>query len=278
MLLNRFILPRQVTKLAKYIETAKIIFKSQLAYRFDIISSMVFTVTKILLAYILWGAIFGDQNMISGFTLNSMLTYYIISSFIKQLDQSSCTGWQVADEIKNGRFSKYIIRPMGVFRYFASQTAGVSAFLMGFNFIAAVVWIFVFNVDFTITENSSSIICAVIMILLGLIFMLQLNYFIGILAFKFIDTGVFMMVKDNLVEFVTGSLIPLSILPEGIIKIMSLFPFYYITYLPSMLLMGRNENESATGLFVIILWNILFGLINFLTFKRLRTNYDGVGI
>ncbi len=278
MLLNRFILPRQVTKMAKYIETAKIIFKSQLAYRFDIISSMVFTVTKILLAYILWGAIFGDQNMISGFTLNSMLTYYIISSFIKQLDQSSGTGWQVADEIKNGRFSKYIIRPMGVFRYFASQTAGVSAFLMGFNFIAAVVWIFVFNVDFTITENSSSIICAFIMILLGLIFMLQLNYFIGILAFKFIDTGVFMMVKDNLVEFVTGSLIPLSILPAGIIKIMTLFPFYYITYLPSMLLMGRNENESATGLFVIIMWNILFGLINFLTFKRLRTNYDGVGI
>lgn len=262
----------------KYYETAKIMFKTQIAYRFDIITSMIFTISKILLAYVLWGAIFGKQSVISGFTFNSMLSYYIISSFLTQLDQSSGTGWQISEEIRNGRFSKYIIKPVGVFRYFTAQTVGVSAFLLLFNLIAAAIWVFIFRVDFVISGNSQSIISALILILLGLLFMLQINYFIGILAFKFLDTSIFMMIKDNIVQFVTGSLIPLTLLPPGIIRIMTFFPFYYISYLPSMLLLGRNENEIITGIVILSLWNIAFGILNSATYNRLKCIYDGVGI
>ena len=151
----------------KYIETGKILFKSQLAYRFDIIISMIFTVSKVLLAYVLWGAIFEKQGIISGFTFNSMLSYYIISSFITQLDQSSGTGWQIADEIRNGRFSKYMVRPMNVFGYFTAQTAGVSAFLMSFNLIAAVLWVFVFRIKLTLTDNSVYILSSAVLTILG---------------------------------------------------------------------------------------------------------------
>lgn len=262
----------------KYYETAKIMFKTQIAYRFDIITSMIFTISKILLAYVLWGAIFGKQSVISGFTFNSMLSYYIISSFLTQLDQSSGTGWQISEEIRNGRFSKYIIKPVGVFRYFTAQTVGVSAFLLLFNLIAAAIWVFIFRVDFVISGNSQSIISALILILLGLLFMLQINYFIGILAFKFLDTSIFMMIKDNIVQFVTGSLIPLTLLPPGIIRIMTFFPFYYISYLPSMLLLGRNENEIISGIVILSLWNIAFGILNSATYNRLKCIYDGVGI
>lgn len=262
----------------KYFETAKVLFKAQLAYRFDIVISMIFTISKIMLAYVLWGAIFGKQNVISGFTFNSMLSYYILSSFITQLDQSSGTGWQIADEIRNGSFSKYIIKPIRIFGYFTAQTAGVSAFLLSFNLIAAVIWIFIFRVDFVIIGSGWHILSAAVLILLGLLFMMQLNYFIGILAFKFLDTGIFMMIKDNIVQFVTGSLIPLALLPSGIIKIMTFFPFYYVSYLPAMLLLGRNGNEIISGIIILLSWNVAFGLLNSITYKRLKSRYDGVGI
>lgn len=262
----------------KYFETAKIMFKTQMAYRFDIIISIFFTISKILLAYVLWGAIFGKQSVISGFTFNSMLSYYILSSFLSQLDQSSNIGWQITEEIRNGSFSKYIIRPMGIFRYFTAQTIGVAVFLLSFNLIAAMIWVFIFRVDFVITSNIGSILSAVSLILLGLLFMMQINYFIGILAFKFLDTGFFMMIKDNIVQFVNGSLIPLTLLPSEIIKVMTFFPFYYISYLPSMLLLGRNENEIIPGIAILSLWNIIFGIINSATYKRLKSVYDGVGI
>lgn len=264
--------------MSKYAETAKILFKAQIIYRFDTIISMVFTISKIILAYVLWGAVFHNRDMISGFTFNSMISYYIIGSFIGQLDQSSATGGQIAAEIRGGKFSKYMVRPMSIFGYFASQTFGVSAFLLTFNFLAAALWVLVFRVEFVVASSVVTIISATIMCLLGLLFMMQLNFLIGILAFKFLDTWMFMMIKDNIMQFVTGSLIPLAILPQMIINYMSYLPFYYVIYLPNMLFMGSNESEIVKGLVILTIWNLCFFIINKLTFKRLRTKYDGVGI
>jgi ABC-2 type transport system permease protein len=72
----------------KYMEVAKVLFKAQLAWRFDIAFNMLFTVTKILFAYILWGAVFGERMEVAGFTFDAMLSYYIISSFISQMEMS----------------------------------------------------------------------------------------------------------------------------------------------------------------------------------------------
>jgi len=261
-----------------YIETAKVLFKTQIAYRFDTIISMVFTISKIVLAYVLWGAIFHNRDLVAGFTFNTMISYYIISSFVAQLDQSSSTGGQIAEEIRVGQFSKYMVRPMNVFGYFFSQTLGVSAFLLTFNLVSALLWVFVFSIDFTVTNNLVTILSALAMCSLGLLLMMQLNFYIGVLAFKFHETGIFMMIKDNIMHFVTGSLIPLTILPTLVQDIMKFFPFYYVIYLPSMLFMGKNEKEIVTGLVTLIVWNLAFWLLNKITYKRLRTKYDGVGI
>lgn len=261
-----------------YIETAKVLFKSQLAYRFDTLLSMVFTVSKIILAYVLWGAIFESRELVAGFTFHSMISYYIISSFFSQLDQSSGTGRQISDEIRDGLFSKYMVRPINIFGYFSAQTAGVSAYLLGFNLLAALVWVVIFRIQLAITGELALLLAALGLLLLGLIFMMQLNFYIGILAFKFLETGVFMMIKDNILQFVTGTLIPLTIIPAPIVAVMQYFPFYYVTYLPTMLALGRKQEEILLGVIVLVIWNLAMAVINTWTWRRLRTKYDGVGI
>lgn len=264
--------------MGKYTETAKVLFKSQIAYRFDTLLSIAFTVSKIVLAYILWGAIFRDRDLVAGFTFQTMISYYIISSFVAQLDQSHGVGRQISDEIRDGYFSKYMVRPMNIFGYFAAQSAGVSLYLLAFNLAAALVWVLIFRIELVITGAPSAIIGAVAMIILGLVFMLQLNFYIGILAFKFLETGVFMMIKDNIVQFVTGNLVPLTIMPPAVLSVMQYFPFYYTTYLPAMLLMGLNQGEIFQGLVILSVWNLAFALLNTWTYRSLRIKYDGVGI
>ena len=149
-----------------------------------------------------------------------MLSYYIINPLITQLDQSNGTGWQIANEIKHGTFSKYMVRPMGIFGYFTAQTGGVSLFLLSFNLIASFVWIFLFGIEFVITSDLSNILFAIVFTLLGLLFMMQMNYYIGILAFRFVDTSIFMMIKENLIQFITEDSFLLTLFPEGIIRIM----------------------------------------------------------
>ncbi len=247
-------------------------------YRFDIIVNIAFGISKIVLAYVLWGAIFEQRDTVAGFTFDGMMTYYIISSFILQLDQSTATAEQIASEIREGQFSKYIIKPINSFMYFTSKTAGVSVFMLIFNIIATLVWLLVFKVNIQLTESIYVIFAGVGMCLLGLLFMMQLNFFIGILAFKFIDTWLFIMIKDNLVQFLTGAFIPLAILPTSILNVLRFSPFYYTSYLPSMLFVGQNLNEIGAGVIVLLAWNTIFWIINKLTYSQLKFQYEGVGV
>lgn len=262
----------------KYLEIAKIAFKTQLTWRFDIAFNMVFTIIKILFAYIIWGTIFGEREFVAGFTFHTMLSYYIISSFLSQVEMSDGVSREINTRIRTGTFSKYMTIPANVEGYFIAQTAGTSAFYLLFNFTAAVIWIFIFRIKFVITTNIAFILPASFMIILGLLFMVQLNFFLGILTLKFQDIQLFLMIKNSLIAFITGTMLPLSLLPEGIITVMRFFPFYYITYLPSMLLIGQNETEITTGLCVLTIWLLLFVIINKLTYRRLRVRFDGVGV
>ena len=264
--------------ISKHIETAKVSFKAQIIYRFSTIVSMAFTISKIVLAYILWSAIFENRAVVAGFTFNAMITYYIIASFMGQMDQSRGFGGQIADEIRKGTFSKYMIRPISIFGSFTFQAIGVSTFLFSFNLIAALLWIFIFRIEFIFTGDIISILSAIFILGMGLLFMMQLNYYIGILAFKFLDVWIFIMIKDNLLHFMTGALIPLSLLPANILAVMKFFPFYYVLYLPAMLFLGENKGEIFSAVVILFCWNLLFWILNKITYKKLRVIYDGVGI
>lgn len=256
----------------------KITFKAQLAWRFDIALNVVFTIAKILFAFILWRGIFDQRSMVAGFTFDSMLSYYIINSFLSQLDMSDKVSEELSSRIRGGTFSKYMVIPVNIQGYFLAQTAGASVFYLIFNLIAAVVWIFIFGIRFTFTGSPRLILAAVVFVLLGLIFMIQLNYFLGLLTLKFQDIFLFLMIKNNLVAFIAGTLVPLALLPELVLQVMRYFPFYYTSYLPSMLLIGRNGEEIGYGLITLTAWVLSFMIINKFAYERLRVRYDGVGI
>ena len=262
----------------KYIEIARVLFKAQLVYRFDMLANMVFTVAKILLAYVLWNAIFAGRDTVAGFTLPAMLTYYIVGAFLNGLDQSGGTGNEIAARIRGGTFSRYMVVPVNVFSYFTAQTLGVSVFLAGFHLAATACWVALFRIPLTFGGTLTDICYAVALVLLGLLFMVQFENFIGIWAFKLQNVWLLNMVKYSIVELISGSLIPLTLLPAGILAVLRWLPFYHVLYLPSMLIIGRNSNEALFGVVMLIAWNVVFLPLNHLTYQRLRVQYDGVGI
>lgn len=262
----------------KYFAVAKTLFKTQIVWRFDIAFNMLFTITKIIFATVVWSAVFGTRKEVSGFTLNTMLSYYVISSFLSRLEMSDGVSSEINARIRDGSFSKYMVIPSNTFLHFLAQTAGSAAFYSFFNLFAAFAWVLLFRIQFVFTTNILSALTAAVITLLGLVFMVQLNFFLGILTFRFQNIDPFLMIKNNLVAFVTGTMVPLVLLPQGVVTAMRLLPFYYVTYLPSMLFIGRNQNEALPGLLILTFWVLLFIPVNAITYKRLRVRYDGVGI
>lgn len=262
----------------KYREVAGVYLKAQLAWRWDVIFHMLFTVTKILFAYLLWGIIFEKQNMVAGFTFHGMLSYYIISSFLSQLEMSRAISEDMALRIRSGKFSNFMVLPVNIEGYFTAMEAGVVLFYLFFDLGAAGIWVFIFRIRFVFTNSIFHIACALIMVLLGLFFMVQLNYYLGILTFKYEEISTFLMIKNNLMELVTGSIVPLALFPERVLGWMKILPFYYVTYLPSMLLTGRCEEEAVRGIIILVCWCVFLQILIAVTWKKYRKKYDGVGI
>ncbi len=264
--------------MSKYLEVTKIYMKTQLVWRADVIFNMIFTITKILFAWLLWGMVYQSKEMVGQFSFHTMLSYYIISSFLSQLEMSEGISSEIHDRIRNGTFSKYMVIPVGIQKYFMAMELGIVLFYIAFDFIAAVIWIFVFQIHFVFTSDVLLALCAGSMAILGMVFMVQLNYFLGLLTLKYQGISTFLMIKSNLMALVTGSIVPLALFPEVIVKIMRLLPFYYVIYLPAMLFTGMCRGEAIIGIVVIVCWCLMMQLVIYIVQKKYLRQYDGVGI
>jgi ABC-2 type transport system permease protein len=262
----------------KYFEVAKITFKAQLAYRFDVIFGALLSLFRILLAFILWSVIFKGKDEIAGFTFGMMITYYILISFFRRLDLAEQIVWQMQEEIREGQFTKYLVRPVKPLWFFVWASFAKSAFVLGINLLATFLYAAIFHRYFTFHANFSVCFSAFLICLFGLNFLILLNYFIGVLSFKFIEVTAFNILKGVILEFLTGALIPLAILPIWLQDGMRIFPFYYIYYYPTMLVLNREIDKIPEASLLLIGWNVLMFLIVSTAYKSLRRKYEGVGV
>lgn len=263
----------------KYLEVFRWSFKMQLVWRFDVAMTMVATIGRIIAAWILWSAIFMGRGLVNGFTFHSMLSYYLVSSFLTSLDMSRQISEEVSYLIKDGGFSKHMVTPMNPFGFFCYMIAGESAFHLGFSFIATVICALLFQIRIVFSTDITCLILGCIMVFIGLLFMAGYHYCIGILAFKFVDINFFLHLQGNIIAFATGSLVPLSLLSDSAVGFLQFLPFTHVVFTPAMLLTGQIRfNEGVFGMIVLLIWTVVIILGKQMLYKRLRIRYEGVGI
>jgi ABC-2 type transport system permease protein len=66
----------------KYFHIAGCEIQNTLIYRGNTWLTAFFSIFTILLAYLLWSAVFGDSKTFNGFTLPQMVTYYLLSGIL----------------------------------------------------------------------------------------------------------------------------------------------------------------------------------------------------
>jgi ABC-2 type transport system permease protein len=256
----------------KYIAVAKILYKTQIAYRFDVIMTAISTIWRIAFAWILWGAIFTGRDEVSGFTYQTMLSYYVINSFLATMDMSGNVSGEVSNRIKEGTYSKFMVIPSNPQLHFLSQALGAGVYYSLFAALAAAACVFLFRINLVFIADPAKMILAAAVFLTGTVFMSSFQFFIGIWAFKFQDINFLLYTYPAVIQFFKGEYVPLALLPPTFAGALRFFPFTYVSYTPAMLLTGRMElSDGFTGLAVISAWTLGMMVISQLTYKRLRS-------
>jgi len=265
--------------MCKYLEVARLSFKMQIVWRFDVAMTMVAIFGRITAGWIIWTVIFTGKESAGGFTLHTMLTYYLICSLLSSIDFSNQISGELNYLIRDGKFSGHMVTPMNPLPYFCSLVAGESAFHLGFGLLITFICAAVFHINVTLTANPALILIALAMIIMGLTFLACFQYILGILTFHYLDINFLLHVQESVVAFVTGSMVPLSLLPRAALRVLRLLPFPHVIYTPATLLTGQaGAGEGLFGLIVLGVWTVVTPLFANRLYHRLRARYDGVGI
>lgn len=267
-----------MTALRKYGAIAQVSFKAQFVYRFDVAMTAVGTAFRIVFALILWGAIYQNQGAVAGLSYRAMLGYYVLASLLKSLDLSANVVVEVSDSVRGGTFSKFMTIPDNPLLHFTAQTLGAAGYCALFAALSAAVCAVAFRIDLALSRDPAAIACGLLMAPLGLCFMICYQFLIGILAFRFGDTGFFRHVQGIVLDFATGAIVPLVLLPEAVRGALIWLPFPHVLYTPAMLLSGQlGAAESCWGLAILLCWTAAVAALALWLYGLLRVRYDGVG-
>lgn len=262
----------------KYLEVARITWQSMLAYQADTWLGALFSGTRVLLSFMLWSAIFAGQERVAGYTLPMMITYTLLATLISRMQNQEAGAWQLAGEVREGQFSKYLTRPLSILGYFMAAGAGRWAFMLLVNLMTFSLWGLAFSNWIVLPPNPLNLLWLLLLLPLGALFMLLLNHTIGLLSLKFVDILGFMFTKGTLVELLSGALIPLTLLPAGLVTLLKFTPVYYVVYYPVSLFLGQQSEPPLLAAAVLAGWCLVFWFASEAWFRYARKFYEGVGI
>jgi len=260
----------------KYLTISRIAFMDRLTMRSELFLGIATAGVRLVLARLLWQAVFAGKTELGGFDLPGMTTYYLIVSFIGQFDQSENYAWEFAAEIRNGTFGKYLTRPIDPLRHFLAVCSGRSAFQILMAVAAGLAWSLPF-LPMLAPIDPLGVLLALPVLLLGLLALGLVNYLTAILAFVVQDITPWHMVKNSIIELFSGALIPVSMFPPWARTIIEATPFPALASLPAALMLGQDSGGYIRALAALIAWNAALAMACYAAYARLSRSYEEAG-
>jgi ABC-2 type transport system permease protein len=253
-------------------------FKVALQYRFNFVITMITAPLSVLIYYFLWKAIYAytQQEVIRGFTLPSLIQYYVLSMIVGFFAWCEIDKW-MSQDIRRGHIITMFIAPMSFLLQHLSFEIGVNALAIVLEMIP----VFAIGIVFFGLEIASAfnIITFLVSVALGFFITFFVAYFLGLTAFWFKEITGLRRVRRTLVVFLSGGMIPLSFFPSTLQKISHFLPFEYIRYVPIKIYLGDYSTLMVLGqLGLQIAWIAALFIFTKWFFQKAYKQFTGAGV
>lgn len=249
-----------------YLPFAKCSLQRFITYRANVFMFMLGNIIATFVVYYLWKAIFDNssEGVINGFTAVEMALYVFMSRITAGLIDNDAV-YIVGSEVKDGSIAMSLIKPINFKTRVVFQCLGGTA---AFSLFAALpLWIILVIVRyFTIRElppNISTLLLYLVSCILAYLVLFFFNYCVGLLAFSFTNLWGISQIQGAVIEFCSGTLIPLVFFPHWFQNVLKLVPFSSMNYTPIMIYLGKLKGYALiNSLLVQLVWVILLALLS----------------
>jgi len=256
--------------MSAYVDFIRIRFLMMLAYRVDYYSGIIIYAINIGAYYFLWQAIYGDKQVLAGFTVAQMTTYVAVSwmaraFYFNNLDR------EIANEIRDGSVAIQLIRPYSYLAVKMMQGFGEGLFrLLLFMVPGMIIVCLLFPVS--LPTDPTVWVIYLVMLFFAFLINTQINMLTGLFAFFVENNEGMMRMKRVIVDLFSGVIVPIAFFPGWLSAAMQWLPFQAITYLPSAVFTGRTPLSDAWGVFGIQLtWFVVLLVPILLMWRAART-------
>lgn len=264
----------------KYLSIFRISFQEEFAYRLNFIMWRVRNVLQIFIAFFLWDTIFSDPDrVIFGYDRARILTY-VFGLILVRAFVLSARAVDVAGEISRGELSNYLVKPVNYFKYWLTRDLSSKALNLSFAFVEAAVLYLLLKPPFFIQTNLLYVLGFLACVIVAMFIYFVLLFITSSVPFWAPEAawGAHFLVTVIIVEFLSGALFPLDVLPSQIQTFLSYTPFPYLIFFPLQVYLGQVEvAELVKGLIIGFSWAVLLWFVmNFIWKKGLRV-YQAYG-
>lgn len=262
----------------KYLTVAKTYWQRGLTYRFTVFAYRIGEIAEAVVLIFMWTAIYGGEKVIKGFTLPEMITYILIGNLFSAAVRNFLPGIMSRD-IKDGGLSVFLLRPMSYFSFILFREIGRMSLASILSVVTSGFVILFFLNSFVFNFDILYLLLIFLMIILAFITEMLMAYLIGLVAFWTDEVDGLYSTFEKVKKLFSGGYFPLNLLPAAFVSLSYSLPFGYSFFVPAQLYLKKIDLAAGVkGVFVQIIWIIVFYVISNLIWKRGLKRYEGTGI
>jgi ABC-2 type transport system permease protein len=236
--------------LTKYRHVFLVGLQSNLVYRWNFLIRGIFSMVRLAVVFILWGAAYAGVTQIGGYSLGQTFTYFTALIALQFMIGAFNEDYQIGEEIRNGLINQFLLKPINYYVYrftvflAARAVSGILVFVP-----LAIISPFLWS-HLTLPGELWRPLLLVPALLLAALLQFTLAFCFGLLAFWFLEIQGFVILSFAAETMLSGQIFPLDLLPPALFHIAQLLPFYYMMYFPAAILTGRIDLPTALHGFI----------------------------
>lgn len=252
-------------KLKIYLPFTRAGIQRMMAYRMNFSLFFIGESLYCFVMYFLWQAIFNANHTerFMGFTRLEMVLFVFLSNIITFLVNSDMME-DLGTEIKDGSIIMRMIKPINLdFSFLFMELGTKIVILIGIGLpIVLGLEIYRYCMTGCILFDIGRFLLFLLSTILGYWISFYLNLCFGFMAFFFNNIWGFSMLKQALLKFLTGSMIPIAFMPALLQKVLNLLPFASMSYTPVMIYIGKYDRlQILQSIGLQLIWVIIiYGL------------------
>jgi len=264
---------------AKYARVFNIGLQNTFVYRWNFLLRAVFGIVPLIGTVFLWKAIFHSKGAaISGYDYPSMIFYFMLTVFLDNLITPTEDEWQIAAEIRDGRISAFLTKPMNYLGYRIMLFLSYRLLYIAVVLAPIVVLAWIFRDYLRLPEHGITWLAFTASTAMAAFLQFFIAYSLAMIAFWVLEISTIVFLLYSFEYFLSGHIFPLDVMPASIQGFVHWSPFTYELFFPAQVFMERVQGVGlAQGLLIQAAWLLVSWTCAHTLWTRGVRKYQAVG-